>query len=288
MEYIIGLILGGMLALSGAGGVIAVPLIMIFLKLPVNEAMGTALGAVMLSAAVGVFVQRKYVLFVPALILGLTGMLSAPFGRTLATFINELVLLMGFLAISTVIAVMMWKSSKKSPERGIGFETGTGTGTVVNVPVLGKVFNVDNRLSTDNAISSDTIDFVSSAFNYDRAFVLTMLLSGLLIGAVSGLLGIGGGVFMVPFLSWFLRINMITAIATSMLTVLLISSSGFFTGLLVHNQVDLLMTAKLSVAAMIGTLIGHKLGSYCQDRQLQKIFSISLILMSFLALAKEL
>ncbi len=286
MEYIIGLILGGMLALSGAGGVIAVPLIMIFLKLPVNEAMGTALGAVMLSAAVGVFVQRKYVLFVPALILGLTGMLSAPFGRTLATFINELVLLMGFLAISTVIAVMMWKSSKKSPERGIGFETGTGT--VVNVPVLGKVFNVDKRLSTDNAISSDTIDFVSSAFNYDRAFVLTMLLSGLLIGAVSGLLGIGGGVFMVPFLSWFLRINMITAIATSMLTVLLISSSGFFTGLLVHNQVDLLMTAKLSVAAMIGTLIGHKLGSYCQDRQLQKIFSISLILMSFLALAKEL
>ncbi len=285
MEYIIGFILGGMLALSGAGGVIAVPLIMIFLGLPVNEAMGTALGAVMLSAAVGVFVQRNYILFVPGLILGLTGMLSAPFGRTLATYINELLLLMGLLSISIVIAVLMWKSAKKSSEIAIAFKTVSGT--LVNVPVLDKAFNQGDSLSTDKTTPFSTIDSVHSVLNYNWAVVLMMMLSGLLIGAVSGLLGIGGGVFMVPFLSWFLRINMVMAIATSMLTVLQISASGFFTGLFVHNQVDLLLTAKLSVAAMIGTLIGHSLGSYCEEHHLQKIFSISLICMSLLALAKE-
>ncbi|MGK0249365.1 MAG: putative membrane protein YfcA [Oleispira sp.] len=286
MEYIIGLILGGMMALSGAGGVIAVPLIMIFLGLPVNDAMGTALGAVMLSAAVGVFVQRQYVLFVPALILGLTGMLSAPFGRTLATFMNELVLLLGLVAISIVIAVLMWKSSKKSPELAIALEADSEE--LVNVAILGKVFNLDESLSTHEPSRIARIDWVNPALNYHWVIVLSMMISGLLIGAVSGLLGIGGGVFMVPFLSWFLRISMIRAIATSMLTVLLISAAGFFTSLLVHNQVDLLLTAKLSVAAMIGTLIGHRLGSYCQEHHLQKIFSLSLISMSFLALAKEL
>jgi uncharacterized membrane protein YfcA len=281
MEYIIGLILGGMLALSGAGGVIAVPLIMIFLKLPVNDAMGTALGAVMLSATVGVTIQRKYILFVPALILGLTGMLAAPFGRTLATLINEMVLLIGFLAIAIVIAVLMWKNSKKSLH--------SGAQDAVDEPVLGEVFNLDGLSYTDSGIVKPcSVDTERSILKYDRTLVLTMLVSGLSIGAVSGLLGIGGGIFMVPFLRWFLRISMKAAIATSMLTVLLISGSGFFTGLLVHSQVDLNIMMKLSIAAMIGTLIGHQLGSYLKDSQLQKIFSLSLIFISFLVLAKEL
>jgi uncharacterized membrane protein YfcA len=286
MEYIIGLILGGMMALSGAGGVIAVPLIMIFLGLPVNDAMGTALGAVMLSAAVGVFVQRQYVLFVPALILGLTGMLSAPFGRSLATYTNELVLLLSLVGISIVIAVLMWKSSKIISEPEIALEADPKV--IINVPVLARVSNLDDSLSTHEASSIARIDWLHPALNYHWVIVLSMIISGLLIGAVSGLLGIGGGVFMVPFLSWFLRINMMTAIATSMLTVLLISASGFFTSLLIHNQVDLFLTAKLSIAATIGALIGYRLGSYCQDHHLQKIFSLSLISMSFLALAKEL
>jgi uncharacterized membrane protein YfcA len=286
MEYIIGLILGGMMALSGAGGVIAVPLIMIFLGLPVNDAMGTALGAVMLSAGVGVFVQRQYVLFVPALILGLTGMLSAPFGRSLATYTNELVLLLSLVGISIVIAVLMWKSSKIISEPEIALEANPEV--IINVPVLARVSNLDDSLSTHEASSIARIDWLHPALNYHWVIVLSMIISGLLIGAVSGLLGIGGGVFMVPFLSWFLRINMMTAIATSMLTVLLISASGFFTSLLIHNQVDLFLTAKLSIAAMIGALIGHRLGSYCQEHHLQKIFSLSLISMSFLALAKEL
>jgi uncharacterized membrane protein YfcA len=286
MEYIIGFILGGMMALSGAGGVIAVPLIMIFLGLPVNDAMGTALGAVMLSAAVGVFVQRQYVLFVPALILGLTGMLSAPFGRSLATYTNELVLLLSLVGISIVIAVLMWKSSKIISEPEIALEADPKV--IINVPVLARVSNLDDSLSTHEASSIARIDWLHPALNYHWVIVLSMIISGLLIGAVSGLLGIGGGVLMVPFLSWFLRINMMTAIATSMLTVLLISASGFFTSLLIHNQVDLFLTAKLSIAATIGALIGYRLGSYCQDHHLQKIFSLSLISMSFLALAKEL
>jgi uncharacterized membrane protein YfcA len=223
---------------------------------------------------------------VPALILGSTGMLSAPFGRSLATYTNELVLLLGLVAISIVIAVLMWRSSRKISEPAIALEVDSEA--IVNVPVSARVFNLDESSSTHEASSITRIDWVNPALNYHWVIVLSMILSGLLIGAVSGLLGIGGGVFMVPFLSWFLRINMITAIATSMLTVLLISASGFFTSLLIHNQVDLFLTAKLSIAAMIGALIGYRLGSYCQEHHLQKIFSLSLISMSFLALAKEL
>lgn len=281
MEYLIGLILGGMLSLSGAGGVIAVPLIMIFLKLPLNDAMGTALGAVMISAAVGVLNQRKAVLFVPALILGLSGMLSAPLGRALAIWMNEWVLLCAFLSISFVIAGLMWKKAV------------TGTATVKAVSsnsVLEKVISVDvyDRSVLEQAMPVEPNGFKTKKLEYDRALVTKMLVSGLSIGSISGVLGIGGGVFMVPFLRWFLKISIKEAIATSMMTVLLISCSGFLTSFFVYHQVNELVLAKLSVAAIIGILIGQKLGSYCHDAQLQKIFSVSIIFMCFLALAKEL
>ncbi len=281
MEYLIGLILGAMMALSGAGGVIAVPLIMIFFNLPINEAMGTALGAVMLSAVVGLVIQRKNVLYVPGFILGLTGMISAPLGRTFATQINELILLLGFLSVSTVIAVLMWQSARKE----LTIQKGCGIEPLFIAPVIGQIYYPEDKLTLDAGDTSTPAEV--SALKYDWLCILSMLFSGLLIGALSGLLGIGGGVFMVPFLAWFLNIKMIAAIATAMLTVLLISASGFFTGLLVHNQVELLLTVKLAIAAMLGTMLGHRVGFYCKDQHLQKLFSVSLMFMSLLALVKE-
>lgn len=282
MEYLIGLILGAMMALSGAGGVIAVPLIMIFFNLPVNDAMGTALGAVMLSAVVGLVVQRKNVLYVPGLILGFTGMLSAPLGRTFATHINELILLLSFLSVAVGIAVLMWQSARKE----LTIQKGCGVEPLYIAPVIGQVYFPEDIQTDDSAEGS--ISTQVSDLKYDCLCILSMLFSGLFIGAMSGLLGIGGGVFMVPFLAWFLNIKMIAAIATAMLTVLMISASGFLTGLLVHNQVDLLLTLKLSIAAMIGTMLGHRIGFYCKDQHLQKLFSISLLVVSMLALVKEL
>ena len=54
MSVLIGVVIGLVLGLTGAGGsIFAVPLLMLLLDLPINDAIGIALGAVAVSALIG-------------------------------------------------------------------------------------------------------------------------------------------------------------------------------------------------------------------------------------------
>ena len=75
MGVLIGLIIGLTLGLTGAGGsIFAVPLLILLLDLPINEAIGIALGAVAVSALIGTVSKwrTKSILWVPAIALGLS------------------------------------------------------------------------------------------------------------------------------------------------------------------------------------------------------------------------
>ena len=76
MSVVIGLVIGLVLGLTGAGGsIFAVPLLMLLLGLPINDAIGIALGAVAVSAFIGTLSnwRAQYILWVPAIALGLGG-----------------------------------------------------------------------------------------------------------------------------------------------------------------------------------------------------------------------
>ena len=73
MILLVGLIIGLVLGLTGAGGsVFAVPLLILLAKLPVNEAIGLALGAVSISALYGSISnwREHNILWSPALVPG--------------------------------------------------------------------------------------------------------------------------------------------------------------------------------------------------------------------------
>lgn len=77
------------------------------------------------------------------------------------------------------------------------------------------------------------------------------------------------------------------ALATSLMVIVMISCSGFFSALILHKQVDLVVLAKLAPAAMLGIVLGHKVGALFEDGVLQKIFSISLIIVCLTTLYSE-
>ena len=114
---------------------------------------------------------------------------------------------------------------------------------------------------------------------------------GLLVGVVTGLVGVGGGFLIVPALVLLGGLPIHTAVATSLVIIALKSFSGFakyldvlgVQGLMLDWPVLLVVTA-LGVA---GSLAGAHIASRMPQQQLKKGFGLFLIVMGVYILARS-
>jgi hypothetical protein len=88
-----------------------------------------------------------------------------------------------------------------------------------------------------------------------RAPLLRGLLQGLFVGAISGLIGAGGGFLVVPTLVLLLGVTMRRAVGTSLLVIALQSLAGFAAHLH-HVQLDWSLAASTAAASVVGSLLG--------------------------------
>ena len=91
---------------------------------------------------------------------------------------------------------------------------------------------------------------------------------GLVAGGLSGLLGIGGGVIMVPAFVHFVRMEVKAAIATSLVCVGLFAIPGAVTHALL-GHVDWRVAAALIVGVIPGARVGASLAIRANDRRLR-------------------
>ena len=78
-----------------------------------------------------------------------------------------------------------------------------------------------------------------------------------LVGALAGVMGVGGGFLLVPMLIYFLRVPTATVIGTSMLLTLITMASAT----VMHAATNHLVDAVLSLILMIGGVIGAQFGA---------------------------
>jgi len=116
--------------------------------------------------------------------------------------------------------------------------------------------------------------------------LLVCALGGILAGTFSGLLGIGGGILIVPLLIYLLPIMGLpaevvvpTAIATSLGTIM----ATTFSGMLAHHKrgyVDWKWARLLSPFLIVGGLAGAWMGSWLNPDLLRRIFAFILLLLA--------
>lgn len=111
--------------------------------------------------------------------------------------------------------------------------------------------------------------------------ILTALLIGLSAGVLSGLVGVGGGIIMVPALVFFLNYTQHQAQGTSLavltLPVVILASAYYY-----HQcqkagtPIDLKIVGLLSMGFFVGAFFGSKMAIAIDQESLKKIFAIIL------------
>lgn len=111
--------------------------------------------------------------------------------------------------------------------------------------------------------------------------VLIVLIIGLAAGMLSGLVGVGGGIIIVPALVLCLGFSQKLAQGTSLGILLL--PGGIFAVLGFYRQgyVDIKVVVILFVAFVVGGYFGSKISLSISEAKLKKIFAVVLLLISF-------
>lgn len=110
--------------------------------------------------------------------------------------------------------------------------------------------------------------------------LLVLLIIGLITGALSGMLGIGGGLILIPSLVYFVGLNQHEAIGTSLAVML--PPIGLFAAYNYYKagQVNLKYALILAAAFMIGSYFTSKIALGISENVMRKIFSVFLIIVA--------
>lgn len=111
--------------------------------------------------------------------------------------------------------------------------------------------------------------------------ILILVLIGLASGMLSGLVGVGGGIIIVPALVFFLGFSQHQAQGTSL--GLLMLPVGILAVLNYHKQgyVDVKVIAIMSIAFVLGGWLGSKMSLVLSDLAIKRIFAIVLFYSAF-------
>lgn len=105
---------------------------------------------------------------------------------------------------------------------------------------------------------------------------LALILLGLLTGTLSGLLGIGGGIILVPALNQMFKLPMPQAVGTSLLIIIPAALAGSITHYTEGN-----LQLKLALFVMIGAAVGGYAGvsmmRFIPELLLKRLFAILMI-----------
>lgn len=267
MALLIGLIIGSVLGLTGAGGsVFAVPLLIFVLGLSVPDAVGVAMGAVAASAIYGSINNGRSdsVLWIQAGLLGISGVIAAPLGRWLGSHIDDRMLLAGFSLLAITIALRMLWQAHSDPDssrvvRGSDLHSAKRTAAICRMSSTGQ-------------------------FQWGLRCVSGLLVSGAGVGLLTGLFGVGGGFLIVPLLIYLTQVSIQQAIATSLVIIAAVSTSGFVSYLLLAPSINVNVLLLIGVGGIAGMALGQSLSRHLAGPRLQQIFALSLLLISIFTL----
>lgn len=236
----IGLVLGG---LGGGGSILAVPVFVYVLSSDPKAAIAMSLPVVGITSLAGAWGHWRAgrVNVKQALIFGAAAMAGAYGGARLASFIpgTAQLALLGIVMVGAAFSMLRARPAVPAGHDAVGGDSNPAPG----------------------------------------AALLPSVATGLGIGVLTGLLGVGGGFLFVPALVLFARLPMKQAVGTSLLVIAMSAGAGLV-GYLGEVPIDWTVVARFTAAAVAGIAFGVSIVRHLPHRALQRAFGVFLLLVA--------
>ena len=231
----IGLVIGALVGLLGGGGsILAVPALVYLAGQDLQQAVATSLLVVGITAVVAVLprLRERQISWRIGLLFGVAGAATAFAGAAVNRVLPDELT----LALFAVVMV------------------GAGVRMLQEKPATGTACAVDG-----------------GRVNWRRCLPRT-LAGGLVVGFLTGLLGVGGGFLIIPVLVLALGLPMPTAIGTSLVVVAINSAAGFaaHAG---EATVDVPVTLAFTGAAVVAAMVTGRVGAHIHTDRLRRWFA---------------
>ena len=231
----IGLVIGALVGLLGGGGsILAVPALVYLAGQDLQQAVATSLLVVGTTAVVAVLprLRERQISWRIGLLFGVAGAATAFAGAAVNRALPDELT----LALFAVVMV------------------GAGIRMLQEKPATGTACAVDG-----------------GRVNWRRCLPRT-LAGGLVVGFLTGLLGVGGGFLIIPVLVLALGLPMPTAIGTSLVVVAINSAAGFaaHAG---EATVDVPVTLAFTGAAVVAAMVSGRVGAHIHTDRLRRWFA---------------
>ncbi|MDO9453571.1 MAG: sulfite exporter TauE/SafE family protein [Stagnimonas sp.] len=247
----LGILVGLILALTGAGGaIIAVPLLMFGFHWDVIHAAPVALLAVCSSGLVGTALGLRagIVRYKAALLMAGVGSALAPLGLWVAHRLPATPLTLLFAAVLVFVALRMFQQAGRE---------------LSGLPAL--------EVVTDAAACK--LNEQTGRFEWTALCTRTLALAGAVAGFLSGLFGVGGGFVIVPALKRSTDLPMHAVVATALMVVALVSASTVVSSI-VAGRLDVAVGIPFACGAVTAMLAGRRLAHRLAGPRLQQGFAV--------------
>jgi uncharacterized membrane protein YfcA len=234
--------------LGGGGSVLAVPVLVYVLGQSVNEATTASLVIVTAGALAGGLAHAREgrVCWRHATAFTAAALPGVVVGTALGDAVGAAALIAAFAVIMLIAAAATWRKATTDP-------AATDAAPVPSsCPPL--------RLARD-------------------------LAAGLLIGAMTGFFGVGGGFLIVPTLAIALALSMRLAVGTSLAIITATSVMALVAHLAAGRGLDPAVTGAMTAACVVGALLGVRLARQVPQKQLGQGFAALVILVAGYLLA---
>lgn len=231
----LGLVIGVLLGLLGGGGsILAVPALVYGAGVPLAAAVPMSLLVVGISAVAALLPRLRHsqIAWRIAGVFGVAGAGAAFAGAAVNRLLDPRVVLVGFAVLMVLAAVRMLR--EQTAEGG------------------------------DCALPGGGVNW--------RGCLPKAIGSGLVVGFLTGLFGVGGGFLIIPALVLLLGLPMAVAVGTSLLVIIVNSAAGFAA----HagdTALDHRLTAAFTLAAIVGSMIAGRVATRLPADRLRRWFA---------------